>query len=406
MRRGLSMLLFVVACTSTRERPDAGCFDDSGACGGIHPPGMLDQDSPAFHGKLVESRGWDLGFCGSCHGDDFGGQATAVSCRTAGCHAEAAGPAACGTCHEAVPTTGAHTTHLALAADCANCHVVPATWDAPGHILGDGPPVEVTITGLAEETPRAEDRAGPPAWEPATSTCANVYCHGDVFGDAAAALTRPAWHGGATQASCGTCHGRPPSTHAPVAETSCATCHPADAPHVDGLAQIGREDSCAGCHGGDGSPAPPIDLAGNVFTTAPGVGAHRSHLEAANRISKPVPCASCHLVPDEVGSPGHIDTVGPAEVVLTAGGWNRESETCAGTACHGPAQPTWTRVDLGEAACGTCHDLPPAAPWHEGVTTINQCVTCHPSTVDGFGNIRVDGPAGDESEHIDGDVDL
>lgn len=56
---------------------------------------------------------------------------------------------------------------------------------------------------------------------------------------------------------------------------------------------------CSSCHGSSDSPAPPRDLEGQSDPTRRGVGAHRAHLRASHRLSKPVACASC-VPPDRV----------------------------------------------------------------------------------------------------------
>jgi hypothetical protein len=355
----LTALAAVAGCVAERDR---GGGEPSQ---GIHPAGILDPDSPDFHGAELRRRNWDLGLCASCHGEDYGGGAAQVSCKT--CHQD--GPTACDTCHEATPTTAAHPAHLARWT-CTTCHVVPDRWDAPGHLFGERAP------------------AAPGGYDPETGAC-GVWCHGEA---------RPRWCGGPAEAACGTCHGAPPPSHA---WDRCDSCH-IDAVHVDGALQLGRSDGCDGCHGSGGRAAPPTDLLGNVFTTARGVGAHRSHLDAPHRLSDPVPCAACHLVPATLQAPGHIDTAPPAEVVVSAG-WDPGSGTCA-NACHRLARPRWTVVGQGEAACGTCHGVPPGshAPF-----TIEQCVDCHSASVGPFGNIRFTGPAGAETTtHLNGVVDV
>lgn len=319
----------------------------------LHPGGIHDPASPDFHGAELARRGWDLRACATCHGDDFAGGTADASCRT--CHDGDDGPAACDTCHAAEPTTAAHPTHTARAA-CADCHVVPAAWDAPGHVLGDAAPAEAT------------------GYDGATGTC-TVACHGDA---------RPRWTGGPAEAACGTCHGAPPADHA---WDRCETCHPTDAPHVDLVVQVGRTAGCDGCHGDAGDPAPPIDLDGDRFTPARGVGAHQSHLRASSKLGVPVPCAACHVVPATTGALGHLDTAPPAEVVAGAG-WDPATGTCT-NACHGAAAPRWTRVGAGEAACGTCHGVPPAS--HDPTQTIADCVQCHPALPD---------------RHVDGVLDV
>lgn len=395
MRALLAMLIVTAACEVERERPDDPCPGAS-----VHGCGILDETSAEFHGREVERLGWDLGICADCHGGDFGGGAAGKACTT--CHED--GPDACDTCHEAVPTTGAHTAHVggdSAGLACAACHQVPARWDDEGHVRragrADPAPVEVIMEGLAAVTVVPADRAGPPQFE--AGTCRNVYCHGDVLGDAGAATPEPSWTADPPgPAPCGSCHGAPPPSHA-VAD--CATCHPGagEGAHLDGVTDVGRAPGgCSGCHGTADSPAPPRDLAGNVFTSAIGVGAHQAHLRGTSGIAAPVACGACHTVPAEVTSPGHLDGVGPAEVVAALG-WDRGTATCASAWCHGDAAPRWTVA--GDAACGTCHGVPPAGAPHTPAMTLADCHGCHPSTIDTLGGL-IGGPG---STHIDGVID-
>jgi hypothetical protein len=250
--------------------------------------------------------------------------------------------------------------------------VVPARWDDPGHVLDDPPPAEAY------------------GYDPATGRC-DVSCHGE---------TRPRWTGGPDEAPCGSCHGAPPADHV---WDRCPACHPTGEAHADGVLQVGRTPGCDGCHGSGGDPAPPIDLFGNRFTTASGVGAHRSHLEAPQRLAAPIACATCHRVPSSLHAAGHIDTPPPAEVEPAAG-WDAATGRCA-NACHGQARPRWTAVGAGEVACGTCHGIPP--PSHDPRLGLSDCVTCHGGTVTAFGGIVVSGPPGAETSlHVNGVVDV
>jgi predicted CxxxxCH...CXXCH cytochrome family protein len=390
-----ALVLALGACANERPGPDAGPTPVL-----VHPTGILDPASDDFHGQELARRNWNFAICATCHGEDFRGGRAKVSCLT--CHAD--GPTACTTCHGQGPTTGAHVVHREVGKlACGECHTVPATWDAEGHILrgsvADPPPAEVTFGARAQRTIDPADRAGPPSFR--DGRCSNVYCHGDVLAAAGGTATRPRWSDPAAPGACDRCHGAPPPSHA---QDHCATCHPAGAPHIDGIVQVGRAAGCSGCHGDATSPAPPMDLAGNVFTTALGVGAHRAHTGAPSRLRGPIACETCHLVPRAVGDPGHIDSPLPAEVTLGLG-WDRGSATCTTAWCHGPARPVWTAI--GGASCGTCHGVPPADANHTSAMTLAACATCHPQTVDATGQILVTpGPDGPTSHHMNGVVDV
>ncbi|HEU0035834.1 MAG TPA: CxxxxCH/CxxCH domain-containing protein [Kofleriaceae bacterium] len=399
----------------------------------VHDPTLLDPASARFHGADLQAAKWNFGVCQNCHGEDFSGGAAQRSCL--GCHAK--GPTACDTCHEAAPTTNAHPAHLARAGlQCSDCHVVPETWDAPGHILNDGvvddAPAEVTLGALANRDVSPPRRTGPATY--ANGTCTNVYCHGALLGDPAAAMTSPAWTSGATAAACGACHGKPPANH--IVKNECTACHPTTvtpqmtltAAHIDGAIQVGDGGaSCSSCHGDATSAAPPRGLHGETVTTQLAVGAHRAHLDGTSRLRGPIACNECHVVPATVDAGGHIDSELPAEVFPIGSGtlaradgatpsWDRMSATCSGSYCHGGGAklqldttpgvrtPSWTAGS--QVFCGSCHGVPPTTSPHTPAMTLGQCTTCHPS-VDGFGNIILDGtPDAPTSLHLNGAVDV
>ncbi len=338
----------------------------------IHAPGLQNPRDPDFHGALLASLDYDFALCAKCHGERFDGGGAQASCLS--CHPK--GPTDCSTCHRA--PTPEHRAHARF--DCARCHQVPGRWDDPGHL--DGPPAEVRFDG-----------AGATAmFDPAEARCTGVTCHGGGYQDSAATNTTPTWHAGEDQAACGTCHGIPPSSHA---SDQCESCHPISN-HIDGVVQLGRsETGCRGCHGTPEAPAP--DDRG-----------HRSHLDPQLGLRGPIACGDCHLVPSAIDSPGHIDSAPPAEVfpsgiaaasLAFARGaqptWDHETATCAGTYCHGPATPSWTS---GETFCGSCHGIPPQDANHDPSLKLSDCASCHPSSVDQYGNPR--------STHLDGHVDL
>jgi predicted CxxxxCH...CXXCH cytochrome family protein len=353
-------MLALVGCSEERVLSQRCDGDDCVVT--LHERGILDKDSDAFHGKLLARTNWDFATCARCHGDDFAGGTSGVACTS--CHEQ--GPTACVTCHRADNESTSHATHRGAGFDCAECHRVPARWDDAGHIVGDSAPAEVTFGARAALTPSGVDRSGPPSWDGAT--CANVYCHGGVMPAGGGTTTRPRWNAPATGA-CDSCHAAPPPSHA---RTDCATCHPSNAPHVDGALQIGRTNDCSGCHGNASSSAPPTDLAGNVLTTAIGVGAHQAHLQAPSGLRGPIPCATCHAVPATLTAVGHLDAA-PADVNASVG-WNRDTQTCT-TWCHGVARPAWT--SHGDVVCGSCHGAPPSDANHTAQMTITTCASCH-----------------------------
>ncbi|MCA9493989.1 MAG: CxxxxCH/CxxCH domain-containing protein, partial [Myxococcales bacterium] len=187
--------------------------------------------------------------------------------------------------------------------------------------------------------------------------------------------------------------------------------------HIDGTVQLfggGTDTSdtgippvnCAGCHGAGDNPAPPPDTQGRSDTTLRSVGAHATHV-LGTADAAAVPCAECHPVPVGLNDGSHLDgtvdfTFGPlARVGNHAPTWDPGAATCAETACHARGgtveTPVWTQVDGTQAACGTCHAIPPASP-HPAVGPTN-CAGggCHDSAIVGPGPTILD-----PTRHVDG----
>jgi len=206
-------------------------------------PGSLDCNTcheapPAWHARFSNS----TADCAKCHdaGDEhIDGELDVIR------------PLACDTCHgsgplgvppsgldgstePSSPSVGAHDRHLdatlpdriGAVAECTDCHEIPATMEAPGHI-DDSAPADVRLwSGL---------------YDPDTQRCVTG-CHYDR-------APGPAWtdDSGAAR-DCGACHEAAPtkkadgSAHAVVTQPgpeSCLLCH-AFGPetHVDGLVDM------------------------------------------------------------------------------------------------------------------------------------------------------------------------
>jgi predicted CxxxxCH...CXXCH cytochrome family protein len=342
------------------------------------------------------------------------------------CHGDAASPApppdTQGNTSTSAKGVGFHRAHLAgvithAPTACNQCHVVPAQVLAQGHMNGTA---EVVFGSLATHQGELA-----PAWDGAT-TCSNVYCHGATL--SGGSNKQPGWTTGFPQGNaCGYCHGYPPP--APHAQMdSCSSCHPVfdaqgaflDGKHVNGTLDVAG-GACNTCHGSDDNPAPPLGTNQEESTSAKAVGAHQSHLKAAHTISSPIACTECHLVPQNASDPGHLDTALPAEVTFgtlarTGGAqaqWSDGSVTCTSVYCHGATlqggsnkTPAWTTVNGTQAACGTCHALPPKTGRHpnnfgDHAWMGSNCTNCHDGMTNTTGN-AVTNPA----LHVNGVKDV
>lgn len=230
---------------------------------------------------------------------------------------------------------------------------------------------------------------------------------------------------------CQQCHGR--DYEGGISKESCNNCH-----HN----QNGPE-ACNTCHGDFNNMTrifPPEDLKENVSSEFAGVGLHEMHL-ASGSIGD-VRCNSCHVIPQNIFSPGHLDSAiihlsygtflaqadSTAEVIfgdigrryLQTGSepvFERENYSCSNTYCHGNFEflkseaislnqfayesdrmtgnnitVNWLNTD-NTPACGTCHDLPPKGHIPAEITS---CYFCHGDVIDENGNII------DETKHVNG----
>ncbi|MDF1611723.1 CxxxxCH/CxxCH domain c-type cytochrome [Stygiobacter electus] len=210
---------------------------------------------------------------------------------------------------------------------------------------------------------------------------------------------------------CQKCHGEfyAGGTSSPT----CYTCH------KDGAGP----EACNTCHGDFTKAnliAPPRALNNATATTDPGVGAHSLHLTQIKIAPANVKCEECHTIPKTFRSEGHIDSTPKAEVIFKGQPANSKYDfttfKCSNTYCHGNFEfskstsnysfiytddkiignnfsPQWNKVDGTQAACGTCHGLPPTGHQAESLTA---CSTCHTGVVDDTGKII------DPSKHMNG----
>jgi predicted CxxxxCH...CXXCH cytochrome family protein len=439
-----------------------GSFSACGASCHTNPPGGSHPQSAqcaACHGAVITAGG---AFANPGLHINGTVEVTEPACNA--CHGGAANAAPPVATNGAVTTAdlrvGAHQTHLTAGAlrqavPCAECHVVPTTTAQAGHI--DTAPAEVTFGALSRTGGAA------PAWNRVAGTCAGTYCHGATLTGGSNTTPAWTTVNG-TQDACGSCHGTPPSApHAqmtacrschPGTVTTSGTSDVAGGKHINGTVEAttvhpdpaiwlvrgsgnfhgdaadqglgactschgsdlaggsagvscnqchaGWRTNCSFCHGTAGDPAgaPPADVAGATATTAVGVGAHAAHLGATHGISARLLCASCHVVPADALSAGHIDPR-PAEVTFgtlaRTGGvtptWTHATATCAATYCHGNFTggatgnaPVWTTVNGSAVACTRCHAVPPSTGRHSLHQSRSYgCDECHSAEVNAGG---------------------
>ena len=344
--------------------------------GAVHPSGIADPASPAWHGALLRGEHWSgmldpeaNDACGRCH-EGAPAKVTGVTSFAPGatacttCHTEPNGPLACTTCHAPRGPHGAHVNPSSTSSaglSCSTCHPIPGP-SVIGGLHGDGQ-VEV----IFDSTHVAPERS----YDPSSRACA-VSCH-----DRGGARPRPTWND-TSPIVCGDCHQSPPTGHF---KGACSSCHTeanatgtslsGGALHMNAKVDLGDgSGGCGACHGKGNDPLPST-------------GAHRSH--ANSPLSADVACTICHVVPKQVIADGHLDGVvgvvfsGLATARSANAQW--DGHRCNEVACHGAklvdppmVVPAWRDTSGAPAACGACHGLPPTQ--HTPSTSCERS-TCH-----------------------------
>lgn len=258
------------------------CYD----CHAIfpHPANWLNSDSEEFHGHVLRNNDWDVSSCATCHGNDFQGGETKVSCYT---------------CHSSFP-------HDAdwLQASSDKFHgtfLQNNGWDTESCAACHGQDYQGGDVGVS------------------CYTCHSAFPHSSNWVNNSSDEFHGNFirQGGWSLASCKTCHAEDYSGG--NTGVACAQCH----------TQEGGPEACNTCHGNADHIYPPRDLSNNTATTAIGVGAHEEHMELFNN------CDLCHVVPASFDDPSHID--GPPAEVKDAWQWDRNTATCAAS-CHGDSK--------------------------------------------------------------------
>lgn len=211
----------------------AGCGDmasdlsNAPVIAGPHPTGWADQFSASFHGKYIQTNNeWNLKICITCHGADYKGGGTGLSCYQ--CHTSAEGPENCTTCHggnghinppkslngessTSYIGVGAHTAHLdstrwSARLMCEDCHRPVNSFEDSNHIGADPDGIADITFGELSRTSLGGGITPDPMWERGQTKCSNVYCHGTFKNGNVSAQAN--WVV-SSSVYCGTCHGDP-----------------------------------------------------------------------------------------------------------------------------------------------------------------------------------------------------
>jgi predicted CxxxxCH...CXXCH cytochrome family protein len=333
----------------------------------------------------------DRPLCERCHGGTSGNAAPPSSVS--------------GAIATADPKVGAHQAHVVAGRlrgpiACGECHVVPA--DMAAHEVG----IAAIAKGTASRVtfgPLADRHGAGAAWDPATGTCVNLYCHGATIAHGGA-NHEPPWtavDAPHSQATCSTasCHGSPPPLPHP-ANSNCGDCHSATttdgatiniaggtSTHIDGHLTIDL-DACAGdctcCHG-----APPATGAHFAHVTSVPTAYGQDTMTADSQPSGATAydfgCGNCHSVDPADHATGLVVLT---QAGATAGGlksknpltaaYDAVTGRCSDVYCHSSGQespafatsPAWlSGAPLG---CGGCHGNPPSyASGGAGATAAN-----------------------------------
>ncbi len=130
------------------------------------------------HGKYIKTQYWDLSSCQLCHGEDYAGGTTNTSCTT--CHSGEQGPESCNVCHgsgfNAAPPQDladhSETTYLGVGAHQTHMAVSPYCELCHHQPESFDDPLHLDGNLPAEVNENLQ-------WNRETATCANVYCHSD-----------------------------------------------------------------------------------------------------------------------------------------------------------------------------------------------------------------------------------
>jgi predicted CxxxxCH...CXXCH cytochrome family protein len=374
--------LFAAGCSTSNDNPGLNLVDAQGN----HPAGFL-----STHPGFAVS---DISQCTSCHGSDLAGGIAKTSCFLSACHhgtkpnwadpaqhgasakraPGASGFASCQICHGNDFAGGGSDV------SCFTCHVTAPHPVAPWRTLGgtthvNTDPANAPVCAACHFPGSPNNPAGHP--DPAAPAPAgtppgcfnNTLCHAGGAGANHAVPFVDNTHFQATQTTfdndCSNCHSVTGTSPLPAAPL-CTVCHTAGSPLT--------LTSCTSCHANPPAGAAYPDIA----------GAHATHIALNNGAGTPVTCNTCHngLGSNTLnhynranGRPGAGGRIPPGDAAFLAT-YNAQSGattfdnvalSCSNVSCHGGVARTQ----------GT-----PGTPlnWRTGTLDVNtQCTSCHAS---------------------------
>lgn len=401
-----------------------------------HPEGWSDQNSANFHGNAITDGSLGQESCQTCHGTDYQGGASGVSCSNSSCHAQYPHPEGwsnsssndfhgafaktdltyCQKCH------GDNYQGGSSGVSCYKCHDQyphPGGWLQSGDMKFHGNFLLFDILTLQEcQNCHGQDYKGGTSGV-ACFTCHASYPHPEGFGNGNSQNFHTAYIAEAKWdiVPCRTCHGADYAGQG-FGQKNCLQCHRAP----------GGPEACNTCHGGSDNAAPPVNLLKMTSTSELTIGAHQEHVVAGTWSTfSSGTCQPCHNQPTRYDAPGHIDDTPHAEIIFNSlatddgrlnTSWDRIKGSCDNVYCHGPfefkksdSQYPWAYTDsamvgsnprlfwqypgTNQVLCGTCHGIPP-----QGHAPVASCTGCHASVVDENLNIV------NKFLHINGQIDV
>ncbi len=294
-----------------------------------HPALMewINSSSLNYHGRIFWENDWDFSECQKCHGTNLNqGSGLIEGCQTSYCHTGSAGIYTCDNCH----SYGTISVFLDVRNNSSSdSSTVGAHLSHINAIHNLGLAVDC---GVCHTIPDS-------VFTPGHLDESNKI---NFSGIALNADTIPAYD--PTNGTCANvyCHG----TGNPVWTNS-----------------SGSDRQCTSCHG-----QPPL------------VGAHDKHVTDHG-----LGCSDCHSGYNPVLDSGAADSThvnGTVNVNVSTdygdnAAYSHSAETCSNVYCHGDFEPNWNLED--QAACGSCHNLPPTTGAHATHVTDQEysCGTCH-----------------------------